>query len=577
MTVKGITIFILSFFITTISAVDEEIAIPPHLLVRSGFNPIFVAKFALFIALLLAWTIFWGKILNKIIRLPIIAGQIIGGVLLGPSILNITDSAFFSDPLALIEYTTGKAYIVFSSDLFIFFILLLSSALTISYLLWIAGHETDINDILSIGLTAVSAGIFGVFFPIIMTVAALYYGLGVEGWNNMQAISLGLIFSATSVSIPVAMLFSYNKMHLKSSQATLGAAVIDDIVAVIVLSLFFLSLQTGIFGDIKGISLHHYDYSFLYIIAVMLLTLVGLALVGYFFVPSFIYWLKKNHLSYLIAPVATIIMLLFFGIAELVGGIAGITGAYLAGFFYRLGDTTAKAEKVISPFVNAILLPLFLGSIGLQINISLLSSYEWVVVGVLLVVAILSKLFACWLATALSNIFRKKGSYQWSKLETYLFGSAMVTRGEVGLVIATILYGSHLLLPQQYIIAVVVIVLSTIAAPIMLSIGFEHLTIVTVADKEDEIFALNIGTFPIIGTTQMFNIILGRIEKSGMFNTSIQFSDDKKIVNIEGQDVKIILCPDEGILFKGDHNKINEILSLVKNAVVVDVDRLSMS
>jgi len=558
-----------------IKAAEEEIAIPPQLLMRLGFNPVFVAKFALFIALFLLWTIVWGKILNKCIRLPIIAGQIIGGILLGPSVLNIADKAFFSDPLALIEYTTGKAYIVFSSDLFIFFILLLSSALTVSYLLWIAGYETDIHDILSIGMTTLSAGIFGVFFPIVMTVALLYYGFGAQ-WSIVQAISLGLIFSATSVSIPVAMLFSYNKMHLKSSKATLGAAVIDDIIAVIVLSLFFLSLQAGVFGTIQGVSLHQHDYSLFSVIFAMIFTFIGIAMVGYFFVPPLVRWLKNNHFSYLIAPMATIVMLLFFGVAELVGGIAGITGAYLAGFFYRFGDTDHKAEKVLSPFVNAILLPLFLGSIGLQIDVSLLGRYEWAIVILLLVVAIFSKLLACWFATMLSNISRRKGAHRWSGLETYLFGSAMVTRGEVGLVIATILYGSQLILPAQYIIAVVVIVLSTIAAPIMLAIGFDRLRMEPV-EGMDELFALNIGMFPTIGTTQMFNIIVGKIGESGIFKTSIQFSDDRKIVNIEGEDVKIILCPDEGILFKGNQHKINEILSIVRNAIVHDVERLSTS
>ncbi|MGB8367541.1 MAG: cation:proton antiporter [Candidatus Babeliales bacterium] len=575
MTIKGIAVYMSLFFISTISAVNEEIAIPPQLLMRSGFNPVFVAKFALFIALLLAWTIFWGKILNKLIRLPSIAGQIIGGILLGPSVLNIADVNFFSDPLALIEYTTGKAYIVFSSDLFIFFILLLSSALTISYLLWIAGHETDIHDILSIGLTAVSAGVFGVFFPIVMTAGVLYYGLGAESWSNVQAISLGIVFAATSVSIPIAMLFSYNKMQLKSSKVTLGAAVIDDIVAVVVLSLFFLSLQAGVFGDMKDFTLHSHGYSMHYVILAMILTFIGLAAIGYFVVTPFIRWLKNNHLSHFLAPVATIIMLLFFGIAELAGGLAGITGAYFAGFFYRMGDTACKAEKVIAPFVDTILLPLFLGSIGLQIDISMLGRYEWGVVILLLIVAIASKLIGCWLATALSNVSRGKGSHRWSGLETFLFGSAMVTRGEVGLVIATILYGSHLLLPQQYIIAVVVIVLSTIAAPIMLAVGFAQLDITTI--RGDELFALNIGMFPIIGTTQMFNIILGRLEKSGMFNTSIQFSNGRKIVNLEGQNVEIILCPDEGILFKGNINKINEILAMVKGAVIIDVERLSTS
>ncbi len=141
--------------------------------------------------------------------------------------------------------------------------------------------------------------------------------------------------------------------------------------------------------------------------------------------------------------------------------------------------------------------------------------------------------------------------------------------------ISYIFYESRLILPQQYAVAVVVIVLITIAAPIMLAFGFERLRLRPI--KEDQVFALNIWLFPIIGTTQMFNIIVGRLETSGQYQTSVRMSENRKIVNIEGLHVEIILCPEEGILFKGDIAQINEMLALIKRLVIQDVERLSPS
>ena len=141
--------------------------------------------------------------------------------------------------------------------------------------------------------------------------------------------------------------------------------------------------------------------------------------------------------------------------------------------------------------------------------------------------------------------------------------------------ISYIFYESRLILPQQYAVAVVVIVLTTIAAPIMLAFGFEQLRLRPI--KENQVFALNVGLFPIIGTTQMFNIIVGHLEASGQYRTSVRMNKNRKVVNIEGLHVEIILCPEEGILFKGDIAQINEMLAHIKRLVIQDVERLSPS
>ena len=326
-------------------------------------------------------------------------------------------------------------------------------------------------------------------------------------------------------------------------------------------------MQAGLLGRVNGEFMQGHGTSLGVSLLFIIIAFAVMSGVGYYCVRPSIEWLKRSHLSHLIAPMANVTMLVYFAFAELIGGLAGITGAYFAGLFHRMGDHRHGAEKVISPFVNAFLLPLFLGSIGLQLDVHLLSMKDWVLVAFLLVIAIVSKLIGCWLATALSNYFSHKDSYKWTALDTYLFGSSMVARGEVGLVVTTILFGSGIIGASHYVIAVVVIILTTVATPIMLAQGFERLALI----GKNEVFTLNIGRFSFIGTTQMFNIIMGCLEKSGLYRTVVQISDGCTVVNLECSNVKIVSNSDDGILFEGDKEKIESIVRMVKEHIIEDI------
>ena len=556
----------------------NQIVIPEGSLVESGLDPRFVAKFAFFVALLILWTTLVAKVLKMLFKIPIIAGQIISGVFLGPSFFNIKSLAIFADPFIAFDQATSVIYSIASSDIFVIFILMLSAAFTVPYLLWIAGHETDIQDILKVGFTAVTAGILGAVVPITLIGAVAFYTWG-NYFNLTQSIGFGLVFAATSVSIPIAMLFAQKKIHLRSSKATLGAAIVDDILAVILLSVFFILIKSCILPAPAGfdVSMHGHCQGIVQSIVQMFVAFLVLFTMGYFVIPPLVRLLKHKSQTYLISSVANGIMFLYFAFAELVGGLAGITGSYFAGLFHRMGDKRHAAEKVISPFVNAILLPIFLGSIGLQVDITVLSGYHWIIISVLLLVAIFSKLIACYSATLLSNLYRRKSKYKWRSVESYLFGSSMVARGEVGLVISTILRGAHIITPEQYVICVVVIVLTTIASPVMLSVGFYWLDKV---EAEQEVVykdvTVNLGMFNVIGTYQMFNIIVGRLERSKIFqNSTIIFSEGRRIANLEGHNVKIIYSPDEGIIFKGNEGKIKKILAMVKNSIISDIGNVA--
>src|ERR1700735_3837116 len=222
--------------------------IPQGIIPLLAANTLFIAKLALFLALIFAGTLIISKILNELLRIPLVAGQIIAGIMLGPSLFNCAHWPLFADTLSVSADAFSPVYTFYSSDLFLFIIIVFASTLTVSYLLWLAGYETDLRELVGVGDCAIIAGILGAVLPIVSTAVLLAYFFSYT-FSLVQAVGLGIIFSATSVSIPVAMLVSYKKMHLKSSKATLGAAIIDDIVAVILLSLFFIALQSGSFGE----------------------------------------------------------------------------------------------------------------------------------------------------------------------------------------------------------------------------------------------------------------------------------------------------------------------------------------
>lgn len=547
----------------------KSITIP--LLSDSGISAEFTAKFALFVVILLLTAILFGKLLKYLFKLPIVAGQIIGGVLLGPSLINIQKLSYFNEPIKFFDTTKQYLCNIASTDFFIFFVLLISSALTVSYLLWLAGHETNVRDMAKVGMESTIAGILAAIMPILMITGTIYFIFG-EYYSLASAVGQGVIFAATSVSIPIAMLISYKKMSTRPAKATIGAAIIDDILAIIIFSIYMILLQGGVFGgNICTTEIVH-GTGITESLIRMGLTFILMFILGKYLIEPTTKWFAKKQFSHLIPPFATIMMLSFFSIAELIGGLAGITGAYFAGLFHRGGDNKHKAVRAISPFVNTILLPIFLGSVGMQVNIRILKYYHWITVLVLLFVAIISKLIGCYLSTAITNYFIADKKKKWSFWETYLFGSSMVARGEVGLVIATILNGTNLISPKQYVICVAAIILTSIASPIMLLIGFKKLE----ETEKYGAFAISIGPFKNLSTRHLFDVITSYVEKTEQARPIIALAEGRKIITLS-KNTKIILKPEKGIIFRGNEEKINNILKHTKMILHQDIENIPVS
>jgi len=290
-------------------------------------------------------------------------------------------------------------------------------------------------------------------------------------------------------------------------------------------------------------------------------------LVGRFIIKPLTIFFREKHLSHLIPTFAIGMTLFYFSGAEIIGGLAGITGAYFAGLFHRMGDEKHSAEKVISPYVNVFLLPLFLGIVGMQVNLQILSFKDWIIVFSLLLLAIITKLGGCFLSTFIYNIFSRN---KWSFLESYLFGSSMIARGEVGLVIATILKGSNIINTEQFMIAISTIVLTTIATPIMLGIGFDILNRKTKIKEETKTLAIQIGPFKHLSPRQIFNIINTTIHIPAKAHSVVQLSEGRRILTLSKK-LKVILAPDaEGITVEGTKYQVKELLEALNKALKED-------
>ncbi|MCK4650809.1 cation:proton antiporter [Candidatus Babeliales bacterium] len=571
--ISSLLICLFSFFSNIISAsnkISSYKTIHINTISASGLTASFVAKFSLFIAILLITTILVGKILKITLNIPMGVGQIIGGVILGPSFFKLKKLPFFSEPLQIIDITKNHIFSIASSDLFFFFVLLLSSAITVSYLLWLAGHETDIQDMARVGFESTVAGFLGAIIPIIMIASTIYYFIGSD-FTAASSLGIGLIFSATSVSIPIAMLMKENKMHLRSSKATMGAAIVDDIFSVILFSFFVALLHGGIFGKPTHlIGIHEptgITSSLIHIISVFIIMFV----VGKFLIGPTIKKLKTLGLHHIIPTFATLMMLFYFSLSELIGGLAGITGAYFAGVFHRIEDKKHRAVRAISPFVNTILLPIFLGSIGMQVNINILKPSDWFIILAILFVAIFSKFLGCLMTTSTANFFIKNKCLKWTFLETYIFGASMATRGEVALVLSTILKSANIINTSQYVICVTVIVLTAIFSPILLSIGFKKLD--KLKKEEEKEFSITIGPFKYISSRYLFDMLSSNLEKTHKINPIITLAEGKKILTA-GKYIKIILDPQTGITFKGKESSIKIILENLKISLNIEIEKI---
>ncbi|MFZ5910381.1 MAG: cation:proton antiporter [Chloroflexota bacterium] len=356
---------------------------------------------------------------------PSVLGELLVGILLGPSLLNLLHLPFIEgEKLGETVKELGE--------------------LGVLLLMFIAGLELHLEELTRNTKVSALAGILGVLSPFVLgTGTGLLFHFG---WES--AIFLGLTLGATSVSISAQTLMELKVLRTRVGLGLLGAAVFDDVMVILLLSIFLAVVSGG--TSVAGILL---------ILGKMVIFLATSAAFGLYVLPKLVRVTSQLPISQGVLSLAMVI-LLFYGVAaEVVGGMAAITGSFLAGLMFARCEEKERLERGVSALAYGLFVPIFFVSIGLAVNIRELESEALLLTGVIIVVAIASKFFGAGLGA-------RWAGFEWR--ESWQLGAGMVSRGEVGLIVANVGIGAGLVAASEFSAIVGMVLASTLVTPPML-------------------------------------------------------------------------------------------------------------
>ncbi|HSB17967.1 MAG TPA: cation:proton antiporter [Bryobacteraceae bacterium] len=355
------------------------------------------------------------------LRQPAIVGEIVAGILIGPSVLGWIEPA---------ELITALA------------------DLGVMFLLFRVGLEVKSSELMRVGGTALAVAILGVIVPF-----ALGWGI-FQFWGEpqLESIFVGAAMVATSVGITAQVLASGGWLQAKASRIVLAAAVIDDVLGLLVLAL--------VSSMAKG--------------SVNLLELALTGAVAIAFTIIVAKWGTRTmervvprvqQRLHICEAQFAFAMVLLFGLSLLAvyAGVAAIIGAFLAGM--ALSESVSHRVHDLAHGVTELLVPFFLASIGLHVDLSVFSQSSILALALLIVVAaVLAKLVGCGM-----------GAIRLGRADAFRVGVGMVPRGEVGMVVAQIGLGLGVLGEHVYGVVVFMAVATTLAAPPLLRLAYRNL------------------------------------------------------------------------------------------------------
>ncbi|WP_066256547.1 cation:proton antiporter [Neobacillus drentensis] len=349
---------------------------------------------------------------------PSVLGKLLIGVILGPAVLGLV-----SDTKTL-------------ADL---------SQIGVILLMFIAGMETDLNEFRRTWKASTFVGISGIIVPL-----GLGYVAGILiNMTTIQALFLGLLLSATSVSISVQALKELDKLQSKEGTTILGAAVIDDVLVIVALA-FLMSMAGG-------------EVNLSMMIMKKVLFFMGAILVAWKVVPWVLKKFAPLKVTESLVSGALIICFLFAYVAEITG-VAAIIGAYIAGVAINQTNYKKKIFAKVETISYSIFVPVFFTSIGVAVSFDGISKNFGLIIG-FSILAILTKLIGAALGAKLAH-------FSWKN--ALGIGAAMVSRGEVALIIATIGLETNLISQELFAVLVVVVLITTIVTPPMMKFFFNE-------------------------------------------------------------------------------------------------------
>ena len=385
-------------------------------------------EFLLTITIIMLSTKVFG-LTSERVHMPQVVGALVAGVLVGPSCLGWVGETDF---------------------------LIKTAEIGVIILMFNAGLDTDLEELKSTGFASFIIAVIGVIVPLIGGIGCylLFANNPSDPFNMLKAAFIGVVLTATSVSIMVETLREMGKLKSKVGTAILGAAVIDDILGIVV-----LTVLTG-FTDPTVQPLLVFGR----IVAFFIFVLV----VGLIMNKAFIKMDQLWHKHRRIAIYALAFAFLMSYIAERFFGIADITGAYFAGIVMcSLSDTRDYVASKTNVLGYMLFSPLFFASIGIKTNLEGLTGTLVLFAIALTVIAILSKIIGCGLGARLMGF---------QTYDAFSIGLGMVSRGEVALIVAQKGAQAGLIDESMFPAIVLVVIVTTLVTPILLKFGMKRET-----------------------------------------------------------------------------------------------------
>ena len=378
------------------------------------------------LAVLLFAAKIFAEIFNKL-RLPAVLGELIAGIIVGPFALGS------------IPILDGKALVILNETV------LQIGQISGIVILFIAGLAITPKEFLRGGGASFTIGACGVIVPFLLG----YYVFTLYGLDALESVLIATALTATSVAISVSVLTEFGKMQTKEAKVILGAAIVDDILAIAVLSVVVTMVQTG--------NLAPNIIDIIILILKILGIFAGLLLGAIIIIPRIV---NTERLWKVRGSVEGIVTASFFGASAIAAavGLSPIVGSFSVGMAVASTKIIKRVEEYVDK-LEIIFGPLFFAIIGAQVNLTGVNIDVLILSAIVIVIAIVSKLLGCGLPSLL---------FLRDKSKAMIVGIGMISRGEVGLIVAGIGVTSGVLSSNIYTTVIIMVAVTTLITPMWL-------------------------------------------------------------------------------------------------------------
>jgi Kef-type K+ transport system membrane component KefB len=366
------------------------------------------------------------------IKLPIVLGELLAGIIVGPFALGALPLVD-GEPLVVLDETVRHI-----------------GEIAAVVILFIAGLEITPREFLRGGAAAFTVGSLGVVVPFFVG----YYAFAAFGIEALQSILIATALTATSIAISIQVLTELGKMQSKEARLILGAAIVDDILAIAVLSVVVTMVQTG--------NTEPAIFDIIFLIMQVLGTFAAILVVSVLVIPRILHterlWKSKGSLE----GIVTAAFFAAAGIAAFVG-LSPIVGAFAIGMAVASTRIINQVHEYVDK-LQIIFAPLFFAIIGAQVDLRGVNLDVLFLAGIIIAIAVVTKLIGCGLP---SLLFLK------DKARSMRVGIGMVSRGEVGLIVAGVGVSSGALTNDIYTAVIIMVAATTIITPVWLKFAYK--------------------------------------------------------------------------------------------------------